>query len=113
MKYSEILSEVKDLYPNDYKDSQYVKWLLELENKIAIAKGLGVKQSLDLEKETSVGVPFDRMYVDYVMAQVSLHQHDDESYARYMSMFNDRFGEWQAYHIRTTPGKKLVFKNWI
>ena len=94
MKYSEILSEVKDLYPNDYKDSQCAKWLLELENKIAIEKGTGVKQSLDLEKETSVGVPFDRMYVSYLMAKVSFHQHDDESYARYMSMFDDEYKEW-------------------
>jgi hypothetical protein len=113
VKYSEIIAEVKDLYPNEYSDEQYKKWLTELENNIAIRTGAGMRKTLDLEREASVGVPFDRMYIDFLMAQVCLHQHDDESYIRYMSVFKSRYKEWEEFEIRVTKGKKYKFKNWI
>ena len=113
MKYSEIIDEVKELYPNEYSDEQYKRWILELENEIAVETGAGMKKTLDLERETSVGIPFDRMYIDFLMAQVCLHQHDDESYSRYMGVFKSRYREWRAFNIRTTKGKNHKFKNWI
>ena len=113
MKYSEIIAEVKELYPNEYNDSQYIKWILELENTIAVQKGTGVKRNIDLEKEATVGVPYDRMYIDYLLAKVSLNQHDDENYARHMNVFKMNYKDWEAFDIRTTPGKKHQFKGWI
>lgn len=113
MKYSEIIDEVKDLYPNEYSDEQYIKWLTELENEIAVVTGAAMRKSVALEREASTGVPFDRMYIDFLMAQVCFHQHDDEGYSRYMSVFKSRYNEWKAFHIRTTKGEKHRFTNWI
>ena len=113
MKYQEIIDEVKELYPSEYSDSQYEKWILELENNIAIEKGSGVKKTIDLGQEVTVGVPFDRMYIDFLMAQVCLHQHDDEGYTRYMNVFKSRYSDWQAFNIRTQVGARHRFKNWI
>lgn len=113
MKYAEIINEVKELYPNEYSDSQYKKWLLELESLIAVYAGQNAPETISLNSETSLHIPFDRLYIDFLMAQVSLHQHDDESYTRYMQMYNSRYREWQNWFIRTHEGKKYRFTNWI
>ena len=113
MKYTEIIKEVKDLYPNEYSESELKKWIYELEQTAAVYSGEAVNAPENLNCETLIKEPFDRMYLDYVMAQASLHQHDDESYSRYISIFNSRYREWQKWYIQAHEGKKIRFKNWI
>ena len=113
MKYSEVIAEVRGLYPNEYSDEQFEKWMAELENKIANFRGTQNIRSIDPEREVSCGIPFDRMYVDFLMAQIALHQHDDDDYVRYMRVFNSRFDEWKAFYIRNYEGEKRQFRNWI
>ena len=111
MKYEEIINEVKCLFPNEYDESQYLKWINELENDIAIYKGEEPRKITSLTGDTAAPAPFDRMYIDFVMAQVCLHQHDDEGYMRCINMFNARYAAWKGHFVATHSGKKYQYKN--
>lgn len=113
MKYEEIINEVKSLYPSEYDESQMTDWINELEGNISIYRGDVPCKIQSLSDETSVSAPFDRMYTDFVMAQISLHQHDDEAYARYINMFNARYTTWKGYYMSVREGEKHQYKNWI
>lgn len=113
MKYSDIIKETKELYPNEYSDTELKRWITEAEQQAQIYAGEEPTLKNNLNEEVFIKEPYDRMLIDYVMAQISLHQHDDESYTRYMNAYSSRYREWQKHHIRTNEGKKIQFKNWI
>lgn len=113
MKYEEIITEVRELYPNEYSDSQILKWIKEAEGQAAVYRNEEAPRSINISDASRIGPPFDRMYIDFVMAQVSIHQHDDESYARYISMFNARFSEWKNYYVANTPMPIKKHTNWF
>ena len=113
MKYSEIVNEVKELYPSEYEDSQIIKWLQEAEAAVSIFKEEEPQDITDLDIESKAQKPYDRMYIDFICAHISLHQHDDASYARYIEMYNARFVDYCKWYIRTHRGKEHRFRNWI
>ena len=113
MKYSEIINEVKELYPNEYEDTQLIKWLSEAEDSIYIFLDEEPQDIRDLNIESKAPKPYDRMYIDFICAHISLHQHDDEAYARYIGMYNARFEDFCKWYLRTHEGKEYRYKNWI
>ena len=113
MKYSEIINEVKNIYPNEYEDTELIKWLEEAENVICVFEEKEPLKIKDLSGEATLPAPYDRMYIDFVCANISLHQHDDAGYARYISMYNARYSDFCKWYLRTNPGKDLKYKNWI
>ena len=112
MTYQEVISEVRDVYNNTFQETTYKKWLDELEAEISVYKGEEPKE-INIEDEVRLQLPFSKMYTYFLLMKVALHQHDDESYARYSSVYFTQLTEWQKHYIRTTPGKKRVYKNWM
>ena len=112
MTYQEVISEVRDVYNNTFQDTTYKKWLEELEAEISVYKGETPKE-INLEDEVSLQLPFSKMYTYFLLMKVALHQHDDESYGRYSSVYFAQQIDWQKHYIRTTPGKKIVYTNWM
>lgn len=113
MKYDEIISEVKDLFPSEYDESQLLKWIGELEGDVALYRGEEPPKAVSPSGSSFAGAPFDRMYIDFVMAQICLHQHDDEGYLRYINMFNARYAAWKGHFVATHEGDRYQNKNWI
>ncbi len=113
MKYSEIINEVRELYPSEYDDSQFKKWIQELCDTCTEFTEAERVEIRSLEDECIAPPPHDRMFIDFVMAQVALHQHDDESYSRYIGMFNSRYEKYRRWYIKSGGGKTYRFENWI
>ena len=113
MKYNEIIKSVGELYPNEYDVSELKTWMRELED--VIAKDTGGEDVVihDLSEQATPPPPYDRMFIDFVMAQIALHQHDDEGYSRYIAMFNSKYTDFLNWYVRTHPGKKRTYTNWI
>ena len=112
MTYHEVILEVKELYNNTFQDTTYKKWLEEIEAEIAVYKGENPKE-ISLDDEVSLSLPFSKVYTYFLLMKVALHQHDDESYARYYNVYASQMTDWKKHHIRTTPGKKRQFTNWM
>ncbi len=119
MKYNEIINEVKELYPSEYSDTQFKKWLGEAEDVILRfldgyqSESVELRQISDLNEEAVAPPPYDRMYIDFIMAHIALHQHDDESYSRYMGVFNSRYRDFTKWYIRKHSSRGYKWKNWI
>ncbi len=64
--------------------------------------------------ETICGAPYDRMYVDYVNAQICYYQRDFDTYNQHMNLFNQRLEAYQAWlQQRRTQDKDGKMVNWI
>lgn len=47
--------------------------------------------------ETVCDAPYDRMYVDFVNAQICYYQRDFDTYNQHINLFNQRLGAYQAW----------------
>ncbi len=64
--------------------------------------------------ETVCDPPYDRMYVDYVNAQICYYQRDFDTYNQHMNLFNQRIAAYQTYlQQRRTQDKDGKMVNWI
>lgn len=64
--------------------------------------------------ETVCGAPYDRMYVDFVNAQICYYQRDFDTYNQHMNLFNQRLAAYQAWlQQRRTQDKDGQLVNWF
>lgn len=64
--------------------------------------------------ETVCGAPYDRMYVDFVNAQICYYQRDFDTYNQHMNLFNQRLNAYQAWlQQRRVQDKDGRMVNWI
>ena len=112
MRYEEVIAEVRELYPNGYSDSQLLRWIKETDDVVSIYKNEDIEDDIKVSDETKLTPPFDRMYVDFVMAQIAFHQRDDEAYSRYIMVFNARFNNWKNYFVRSNRMEKKQYDGW-
>lgn len=57
--------------------------------------------------------PYDRMYIEYILAKVSLYQHDYSGYNAHMTQYNSLFEAARREFITRSPlTAKLRFKNY-
>lgn len=63
--------------------------------------------------ETVCGAPYDRMYIDYVNAQICYYQRDFDTYNQHMNLFNQRLDAYQAWlQQRMVQDKDGKITNW-
>lgn len=62
--------------------------------------------------ETYCEAPFDSMYTYYVLAKISLLQHDIDMYNQYMSMFNSLFELYKRHRMGRHSRIGSRFINW-
>ena len=64
--------------------------------------------------ETVCDAPYDRMYVDFVNAQICYYQRDFDTYNQHMNLFNQRLSAYQAWlQQRRTQDRDGKIVNWI
>ena len=64
-------------------------------------------------EETVCDAPYDRMYIDYVNAQICYYQRDFDTYNQHMNLFNQRLMSYQAWlQQRRVQDKDGKIVNW-
>lgn len=56
--------------------------------------------------------PYDSMYVSYILAKISLYQHDSVQYSNHMAMFSELFSAYKKRLVGRVPCVKRSFENW-
>lgn len=66
-----------------------------------------------IDDETEAESPYDRMYVEYILAKGSLYQHDYDGYAAHMTQYNNLFDEFKRDYKTRNPLTDMVgFRNY-
>ncbi len=65
-----------------------------------------------IDDETEVDAPYDRMYVEYILAKIALYQHDYETYTAHMIQYNNLFEDYlKDYKTRNPLNDLARFRN--
>ena len=72
------------------------------------------KATLALDIEVSLKAPYDKLYIDYIMAQMDYYNKDFEGYNNNSYMFNEMLDELVRKNMQNMPGKshKHIRKLW-
>lgn len=62
--------------------------------------------------KTVCNAPYDRMYIDYILARIGMYQKDYEMYNQYMTVFNSRLSAYKRWLINHIPQMGGKFINW-
>ncbi len=62
---------------------------------------LEIKRVID--DETEADPPYDRMYIEYILAKGALYQHDYDSYTAHMVQYNNLFDEFKRDYKTRNP----------
>ena len=88
-------------------------------DELFAAEALNVSVGLEadvhriLTDETVCDAPYDRMYIDYVNAQICYYQRDFDTYNQHMNLFNQRLMAYQAWlQQRRVQDKDGKIVNW-
>lgn len=119
MTVSEAIMEVDKLRPNAYSEDVKVRWLSELDGKIAleVCKSKDVplyKYPNDCDRELLVAHPHSDIYPLYLVAMIDFYNQDIGSYQNVMSMFNNNYDIFAKWYQRTqVPKSNGGFKNFF
>lgn len=113
MKKIEVLERVDALLKNPYTSGEKLSWCSELD-EILRTEYLHEDAPENLE-ETAVGSPYDRMYVDFVMAKCCYYQRDYDAYNQHITAFYNKLSDFSNHEIREhIPSRKTKnqLRNW-
>ena len=115
MTLNEILTNVKELKPNQFEDKALLEWINTIEGKVENEvlcmreederiKTLGYKkytEETDMRTELLVPDPYTDLYRYYLFAMIDLTNEETDRYANDMLMFNNSWTEFANYWYRT------------
>ena len=115
MTLNEILTNVKELKPNQFEDKVLLEWINTIEGKVENEvlcmreederiKALGYKkytEETDRRTELLVPDPYTDLYRYYLFAMIDLTNEETDRYANDMLMFNNSWTEFANYWYRT------------
>ncbi|MDY4231381.1 MAG: hypothetical protein SOX74_04775 [Candidatus Faecousia sp.] len=102
MTSKQVLARVKALKPTPFDDETLLYWLGEVEGLILVQVLLLQPTSVQpLEAATddqlTVPYPFDKLYLQYLMAQIDYANGEYRKYDNSMALFNAYLGEYQRW----------------
>lgn len=66
-----------------------------------------------INDETEAEAPYDRMYIEYLLAKIALYQHDYDTYSSHMIQYNNIYDEYKRDYKTRNPLNDLArFKNY-
>lgn len=115
MKYSEIITKVRDMYPNEYSDVEMMAWIGEVNADIKrnIEKNPSTSKYSSGEENSLIPPPYEDMYIYYILAKIAYYQRDFEAYSIHIENYSNRRNGYMAYYIRTYGCDTARFKNWF
>ena len=118
----DAINRIDSLKPNRYSQSDKVKWLSTLDerimhNIIATHEGAeiesfeGYTDETPLTTELLVRSPYDEIYVYWLEAQIDYWNGEYSKYNNSIEMFNTAYKTYENYYNRThmPKGKKFKF----
>ena len=76
-----------------------------------IPDGDGIIERIVTEK-TVCDAPYDGMYIDYILAKISMYQRDYKTYNQFMTAFNSRLDAYKRWLVNVMPQAQRRFVNW-
>ena len=65
-----------------------------------------------IDDETEADPPYDRLYIEYILAKMALYQHDYDAYSAHMTQYNNLYSEYKKDYKTRNPLNDLArFKN--
>ena len=101
MTKNEVLAFVQSVKPHDLEDTVMLRWLEELEKKIACE--LHSRYACDNRyiglsgEQLSVPAPYDRLYWTYLVAMLEFVQGTPETYEFANGVFKEAYGEYARF----------------
>ncbi len=113
MKIREAITQVDDLYANAYSEEDKIKWLQEIENKIYREVVLTHENEVEMtdfsddENELIAPIPYDSLYINYIIAQINKFNNETVRYNNAMTIFNQEYYEFANWYNRTNLPKEI------
>lgn len=110
MKIKTIIDRVDALRPNTFEESDKVRWLAELDGRIAMEVMLMAPEEVamldyqcpeDMQTELLLRLPHDRVYEHWLMAQIDYANGEYGKYDNSMQMFNAYWDDFVAWFANT------------
>ena len=97
----EVLTFVQSVKPHDFEDAVMLRWLDELEKKVACeihSKFLHEKRYPGLSPDQlSVPAPYDKIYWTYLLSMIELAKGTPETYEFANGVFKEAYGDYARY----------------
>ena len=109
MKIKDAIHRADDIRPNPFPIDVKVQALAALDGKIALEIHLMDISEVqkfnyteeDIEKELLVPFPHDKLYVDFLVAEIGFDNGEYNKYENDRAMFNQEYGEYLRWFART------------
>ena len=116
MTVSKAIERADNLRPNPFEYGEKVRWLSELDGKIAKEvlgdkNFFGYNYSKDSEKELILDEVYGDIYLFYLCAMIDFFSRDYLEYNNSMLMFNEAFERFLKAHKRGDNKSGGYFKN--
>lgn len=126
MKIIDVIQAADALYPNSYQTGEKIQWCDELgamlrQEYAKLYEGDPPVQKeytgIDdpMAEETIPPAPYDRMYLDFILAKICYYQRDYDAYNQHIISFNSKLEDYAKWYIeRNMPVRetKNTVKNW-
>lgn len=118
MKVSEAIEQVKKQKPNAYDEEQLLQFLNEIERmvqsevfKLKADEMVTYDFESNSENELLISMPYDIVYVSYILARVDFINQDYANYNNMIAIFNDQYDEYKRYYRRNNIPKQIYVTN--
>lgn len=108
-KIRDIIQLVDELKPNAFSEEAKLKWIAELDGKVAanvMLLSIGDIRQMDysypeaMEHETLVEFPHDSMYQHWLEAKIDYANGEYNKYQNSMEQFNAHYGDFVRWFVR-------------
>ena len=118
----EAINEIDSVKPNDYTQTEKIKWLSNLDSMIKkevidTHEGSedisfdGYTDQTPIETILLVESPYDTMYIAWLESKIDYHNSEYTRYNNSITNFNDLYTEYVRYYNRTHMPKAVKLKN--
>lgn len=117
----EAISQINNLKPNTYSQTDKVKWLSNLDGIIKAeiidtheggeqVEFNGYDENTDINTELLVPAPYDSIYTFWLSAQIDYANGEYDRYNNGVQVYNDAYSAFEKYYTRTHMPKSNKFK---
>ena len=101
MTRNEVLAFVQSVRPHELEDAVMLRWLDELEKKVALEihgrLPRDKRMPMPMSDQLSVSSPYDKIYWTYLLAMIELAKGTPESYELASAVFKEAWGDYARF----------------
>ena len=113
----EIITKADEFRPNRFSTNVKIGWCADVDramkNDLLPDADINDDDYEDTQRELLAPQPYSEMYVYYLLAKISYHDDEIDSYNNNMLQYNTIWDEYARFLQRTRPGANLKIKNYM